>query len=57
MTEEFIKDMKDNHYQEYICGDYEVGRYAWVLDEVQPLDEKIFAKGKLGIWIWSVNNE
>ena len=53
MTEEFIEDMKKNHHQEYICGYYEVGRYGWVLDDVKPLDEKIFAKGRLGIWNWS----
>ena len=29
MTEEFIKNMKDNNYQEYICGRYEVGRYCF----------------------------
>ena len=50
MTEEFIKNMKDNNYQEYICGQYEVGRYAWVLDDIQVLDKPIKVKGQLGIW-------
>lgn len=50
MTEEFIKNMKDNNYQEYICGRYEVGRYAWVLDDIQVLDKPIKVKGQLGIW-------
>ena len=50
MTEEFIKNMKDNNYQEYICGQYEVGRYAWVLDNIEVLDKPIKVKGQLGIW-------
>lgn len=50
MTKGYIKDMKDNNYQEYICGRYEVGRYAWVLDDIQVLDKPIKVKGQLGIW-------
>lgn len=50
MTEEYIKNMKENHYQEYICGEYSIGRYAWILEDVVPLDIPIKAKGSLGIW-------
>lgn len=50
MTEEYIDYIKTNEYQQYICGYYEVGRYAWVLKNIQPLDEMIPTKGKLGIW-------
>ena len=50
MTEEYIKDMKENNEIEYLCGHYEVGRYSWVLEDVEVLDEKIEAKGRLGIW-------
>lgn len=49
MTHEFIEDLKKNNYQEYICGDYKVGRYAWILEDVQVISP-IPAKGKLGIW-------
>lgn len=35
---------------EYIYGDYEQGRYAWKLDNVEMLREPITAKGKLGLW-------
>ena len=49
MDEEFINNIKGNH-REYICGEYSVGRYAWVLDSVEILDKPIKAKGKLGIW-------
>lgn len=50
MTEEFIQDIKENNYQEYICGDYKVGRYAWILDDIEVLNNPIGAKGSLGIW-------
>ena len=50
MTEEFIEDMKKNHYTEYLCGDYQVGRYAWIMDDIEILQEEITAKGHLGIW-------
>ena len=33
-------------------GDYSVGRYAWILDNVSPLPEPIAAKGMLGLWEW-----
>lgn len=49
MDEHFIDKIKRNH-QEYICGHYEVGRYAWVLDNIELLDNSIKAKGHLGIW-------
>lgn len=49
MTEEFIEDLKKNNYTEYLCGRYEVGRYAWVLDNIKPI-KPIKAKGQLGIW-------
>lgn len=53
MTEEYINDLKKANYQEYICGYYEVGRYAWILDDIEILDNPILAKGKLGIWNYS----
>lgn len=49
MTDEYIKLMAKNNPREFICGAYEVGRYAWVLDDVELIDP-IEAKGKLGIW-------
>lgn len=50
MSSSFVEDMKKNNYKEYICGEYKEGRYAWVLSDIQALDEFIPAKGKLGIW-------
>lgn len=49
MTDEYVNDMKINHYEEYICGHYEVGRYAWIVEDVKVI-EPIKAKGKLGLW-------
>lgn len=50
MTEEYINNIKENNYQEYICGEYSTGRYAWILDNVEVLPNPIEAKGHLGIW-------
>ena len=49
MTEEYIDNMKKNNYQEYICGEYKVGRYAWVLNNIE-LIKPIKAKGNLNVW-------
>ena len=48
MDDLFIKKIKNNH-QEYLCGEYSIGRYAWILKDIEVVD-KIQAKGKLGIW-------
>ena len=50
MTKEYIEDLKNNNFQEYLVGKYEEGRYAWILDNVKLLENKIEVKGKLGIW-------
>ena len=49
MTKDYIKEIKNNK-QEYILGIYEEGRYAWILEEIECLNEPIETKGKLGIW-------
>ena len=49
MTKDYIENMKKNH-QEYICGEYKEGRYAWVLENIKPLKKPIPAQGKLNIW-------
>ncbi len=40
----------DNY--EYLFGDYTPGRYAWILEDVNPLPEPVPARGKLGLWEW-----
>ena len=49
MTEEFIKQEKEKNPSNFVAGKYEVGRYAWVLDNVEIITP-IKAKGQLGIW-------
>ncbi len=49
MDRELIKEIKKNK-KELICGSYEVGRYAWMLEDIKVLEKPIEAKGQLGIW-------
>ena len=49
MDEEFINKIKNENPTEYKCGEYAVGRYAWVLKDIRKI-EPIQAKGHLGIW-------
>lgn len=55
MTEEFINDIKENNKFEFICGHYEVGRYAWIIKDIETI-KPLPAKGKLGIWNCDENN-
>lgn len=48
MDEEFIAEVKKDP-QEYATGFYEVGRYAWKLENIEVIDP-IKASGHLGIW-------
>lgn len=50
MMKEYVEKMKKNNYQEYICGVYKEGRYAWILEDIEPLRTPIKAKGQLNIW-------
>ena len=50
MTEEFIDNIKNKNNYEYILGEYEVGRYAWILKNVKVLNKPIPTKGKLNLW-------
>ncbi|MBE6148961.1 MAG: ASCH domain-containing protein [Firmicutes bacterium] len=47
MDEDFINEIKEQ--EEYLYGHYEIGRYAWILDDIEVI-KPIYAKGKLGIW-------
>lgn len=37
---------------EYWFGDYDEGRYAWELTNLQVLSEPVPAKGQLSLWEW-----
>ena len=49
VDDDFVNKIKLNE-NEYLCGYYSIGRYAWVLEDIEVLDEKIPVKGHLGIW-------
>jgi len=44
-----LVDMGD----ERAFGDWSIGRYAWQLADVVPLEEPIPARGKQRLWVWS----
>ena len=48
MDDKFLETVKKNT-KEYSCGEYKIGRYAWILKDVEPI-KPILAKGKLNIW-------
>lgn len=48
MDKAFLEMIKKNK-QEYLCGTYQEGRYAWILENVEEV-KKIAVKGHLGIW-------
>ena len=53
MTKEFI-DYINTETNESDYGRYELGRYAWKLRVIEILPEPIKAKGKLGIWNYTI---
>jgi hypothetical protein len=48
MDEKFLQNIKQND-NEYNLGLYELGRYAWVFENIEPI-KPIPAKGNLNIW-------
>lgn len=57
MDEAYVQDMCKNHKVEERCGQYAVGRYAWILDKIEPMQISIPAKGHLGIWNYEVKEK
>ena len=49
MDKEFL-DIIQKDKQEFLCGEYSLGRYAWILEDVEILEKPIPAKGHLNIW-------
>lgn len=54
MTPEFIESIKS---PELDFGIYEVGRYAWILENIKPLETPVLAKGALSLWEWEVEHD
>lgn len=57
MDETFVQEIKHNDIAEKRCGQYAVGRYAWILEDIELLKEPILAKGHLGIWNYEKEKE
>ncbi len=49
ITPEFMDTLSE---QEKAFGDYTLGRYAWVLEDIKKLDKPIPAIGKQRLWEW-----
>ena len=56
MTKEYVENMKKNNHQEYICGDYRIGRYAWILEDIEVINP-IKVKGQLNLWNYYTEQE
>lgn len=52
MTQELINKISDT---EKALGDWQIGRYAWQLDNIQIPQESIKLSGKQGLWTWQDN--
>lgn len=48
MNEDFLEYIKQNP-TEYNVGEYKLGRYAWIMEDIEPI-YPIPAKGQLNIW-------
>lgn len=49
ITPEFTDTLSE---QEITFGDYTPGRWAWILEDVKPLDKSVPAVGKQRLWEW-----
>lgn len=49
MDEDFVNKIKNENPIEFMCGEYAVGRYAWILKDIEMI-KPIEAKAHLGLW-------
>lgn len=49
MDDKYLGNIQKNKI-EHMCGEYSIGRYAWILGDIEILHTPIPAKGKLSIW-------
>jgi hypothetical protein len=47
ITPEFVASLSE---QEKAFGDYTIGRFAWILDDVKALDKLVPVKGAQRLW-------
>jgi hypothetical protein len=53
MTAEFIAQQSRT---EILCGDWQVGRYAWKLENIQPIEKPFAVKGRQGFFNIALEN-
>lgn len=51
MDDAFLRQMECRPV-ERLCGEYAPGRFAWLLEDIESLEQPIPAKGMLGLWNW-----
>ena len=51
ITEEYAHQIEESDPLCYSCGNFTPGRYAWVLSNIETI-EQIKVRGKLGIWYY-----
>lgn len=49
IDEAFAEALRERAPVEYLCGDYTPGRFAWLLEDIEPI-APVRAKGSLGLW-------
>lgn len=54
IDEDYAKKVQAETPENYECGNYTSGRYAWILSNVEYI-EPISAKGRLSIWNYEKN--
>lgn len=50
IDKKYAEKVKDENYENYLCGDYTEGRYAWILNNIKKIEEPIKIDGQLGLW-------
>ena len=56
IDKDYAEKIKNENYDNYLCGDYSEGRYAWIISDIEVLDNYIPANGQLSIWNYDPNN-
>lgn len=52
MDQGYCDWMKKQNSEEYAFGNYEPGRYAWVMKDAVLFDKPMSVKGRQGLWNW-----
>lgn len=50
IDQDYAIKIKEENLENFLCGDYTEGRYAWVLKNIKLLKKTIEIGGQLGLW-------